>query len=172
MAFGFVDRTLVYLHAATSTFPGAAVGSLAAWTPSSNGTGNGSTRQLGRDVTQVRLTLDRAAGRVLYLDHWDGGNAAGDLRRFNVRTGATALVAHDVFAMATELSPDGNMAGIITLGPQRDPGTPPPTTLKLAPLATNGALRTIEKDVTTFTVGDGGRVVYATTAGLWSALTF
>ncbi|MDB4968730.1 MAG: hypothetical protein JWN44_4419 [Myxococcales bacterium] len=167
MTFGFVDRTLVYLHAATSTFPGAAVGSLAAWSLDS-----GSSRELGRDVTQVRLTFDRAAGRVLYLDHWDAARAAGDLRRFTVRTGQTALVAHDVFAMVTQLSPDGASAGIVTLGPQHDPSTPPPTTLKLAPLGSTGAIRTIDKDTTSFAVANGGRVVYTTNAGLFSALTF
>ncbi|MGZ3425923.1 MAG: WD40 repeat domain-containing protein [Polyangia bacterium] len=164
MAFGFVDRSLFYLHASTGSFP--PLGELAAVSLDGGG-----PSAIASGVTQVQLRFDRTAGRVLYLDHWDENRAAGDLRRYSTLSGRSRLLVHDGFAMSLALSPDGERAGILALGPSPADGTPPRTTLELAPIDGPGGARTVARDVTSFAVGDGGRVLYTTNAGLYAAFT-
>jgi hypothetical protein len=162
-AFGWVDDTVGFLHASTSSFP--AVGALALWSP-----GDRAARDLATGVTQVGLAFDRAAGRVVYFDHWDENRAAGDLRRWSSASGRARLLGHDAFAMTLAWSPDDTRAGVQRLGPQTDPATPPRTTLVVVDADGTGTARTVARDTTSFVVSDGGRVLYTTAAGLWAAL--
>jgi len=164
--FGWLDDTLGFLHASTSSFPGAALGTLGVWAAADG------ARDLASEVAQTGLTFDAADGRIIYVDHWDSARAAGDLRRFSRATGRSRLLAHDAFAMTLSWSPDAATAGVTTLGPQPNPDTPPRTTLKLAAADGPGGARTVARDVTSFVVGDGGRVLYTTDAGLWAAFSF
>jgi hypothetical protein len=165
-AFGWLDDTLGYLHASTSSFPGGGLGTLGVWTAA------GGARDLATGTTQVGLRFDAAAGRIVYFDHWDGGRAAGDLRRFSTATAKSRLLAHDAFAMSLSWSPADDAAGVITLGPSPDPATAPRTTLVVTGADGPGGARTIARDVTSFAVADGGRVFYTTDGGLWAAVTF
>lgn len=167
MAYGWVDDTLGFLHASASSFPGGAVGTLALYTRA-----GGAARDLATNVTQVGLRFDDAAGRIDYFDEWDANRAAGDLRRFATATARTRLLAHDAFAMSLSWSPDDTRAGVQTLGPTTAPSTPPRTTLVVAGADGPGGARIVDRDVTSFVVADGGRVLYTTATGLWAALVF
>jgi hypothetical protein len=159
-AFGWVGEELVYLHDPTEGFPGTAVGTLARWSLD-----GGHVATIAKGATQVGLRIDGDNGRVLYLTAWDQNRAAGDLRVW-APAGPSRMLAHDVFAMSLGLSPDGDLAGALTVGTDAPPGTPPATALVLAPLD-GGAVQRIAPDITSFVVADSGRVVYAGVAGLF-----
>ncbi len=168
-AYGWLDggSTLGFLRDPTSTFPGATMGTLAAWRADS-----GATITLGTEVTQIGLAFDPASSELLFTSAYDMSLAAGDLRAWSTRTDATRLLDRKVAVMSVQKSPDGALAGYLTLRPDPSNEVPPSTRLRVSRIL--GPQRTVAvgSDVTSLSVGWLGRVVYTTGSGVFDAVAY
>lgn len=168
-AFGWAagGAALVYLDEPTSSFPGAASGTLRAL----RATG-GAPITLGRDVSQLGLRIDPDRAEVLYLSSYDMQLAAGDLEAWNAYTGARTRLGARAAVMSIQVSQRGRVVGFLSVTPDPTGETPPKTTLQVARPNIFRPAQTVAKDATSLAVSDSGRVIYATPTGLFGAYTF
>lgn len=159
-AYGWLGSSVAYLHDASASFPGSAIGSLSIW----NGT---SSRTLARDVSEIGLRFDGTD--LLFLDHYDMAGAKGDLRAYSTLTDSTRLVGRDAWAMSIQRV--GVNAGYLQVMPATDPSAPPKTRLRISRLTGTPHNTLVSPDaVGSFALGYLGRVIFATEDGVYDAL--
>jgi hypothetical protein len=163
-AYGWLagGKALAFLHDATSTMPGATMGTLSAWDAVDD-----EITTLGKDVTQIGLRFEEASTELLFVSSYDGGAAAGDLEVWSSATHTKRTLGARAAVMTVQRSADGDFAGFLTL--RMGPANAPPST-KLVVSRVTGAKRTtnVATDVTSLAMGNAGAVVYATAQGVFS----
>ncbi len=160
-------NALVFLRASTTSMPGAAVGTLAAWNRVTH-----ATQSMATDVTQNALHVDEASDEIRYVSAYDAAMATGELRVWNVVTASSRLLGSNAAVMTVQASPRGDYVGFLSMTASADPQTPPTTRLELARTSGRGAARVVAVDATSLAIGKRGHVVYATSAGVYRANAF
>ena len=98
--------------------------------------------------------------------------AAGDLHAWSALTGATRLLGEDAAVISVKRSPNARSAGYLQVLADASGENPPSTRLRTSRIV--GLQRTVSvaADATAFVLGDYGRVVYATSAGVFDAVAY
>jgi hypothetical protein len=165
-AFGWSGggSTLVYLHAAESTFPGAGLGELSA-----RDLDHASTLTLGAHVTQIGLKTDPASDDVLFLEGYDASQATGTLTTWSAASHTARVLGNNAAVMSIDRGPDGEHIGFLTATFDPTGQNPPATSFSLARLHGPWPTSTVAADANSLAVGWLGRVFYTTPNGVYAA---
>jgi hypothetical protein len=165
-AFGWSGggSTLVYLHAAESTFPGAGLGELLA-----RDLDHASTLTLGAHVSQIGLKTDAASDDVLFFEDYDAGQATGTLTAWSAASHTARVLGDHAAVMSVDRGPDGARIGFLTETVDPTGQNPPATSFSLAQLHGLLPTRTVAAGANSLAVGWLGRVFYSTPKGVYAA---
>lgn len=155
-------RTLVYLQHPSSAGFGSAMGTLSAYEVST-----GRTREVGTNVTQLGLRVVPGSDEVLFVSSYDQNRATGNYRSWNATTFARKLFSQAVAVMSIRLSPDGKQTAYLTQAAGSATAR-----LRFAQVGDNSASQLVASDVTTLSLGVGGRLAYTGPSGLFGAWVF